>query len=342
MNEPPRIVHVIGRLDGYGGSRLLRALAVHQARAGGRVAVAALAREEFVAAELRATGVEVQSLGGRWRFDPIAAGRLRRLLHSTKADVVHAWDDDAVAYTRMTATGAPLVAAWVDDGAMPTWQQAMAPYVYDALPAGVRQPVAPRFSRAEACAELGLPTGAPWIAIAGPLVRRKQLDESIWCFELVRVLHPEARLVIFGEGPDRARLERYALLVSEPGCVLFPGFRRNLEDLLPHADVYWQLDAAVATTFALLEAMAAGLPAVASDVPALAAVVQPGVTGVLAPLAHRAAVARATDQLLSDPVLRRRLGAAAAETVEKRWSLEAALSACDTLYRRFVSNTNSG
>ena len=51
-----------------------------------------------------------------------------------------------------------------------------------------------------------LPADARIIAVAGPLVRRRNLDEAIWAFELVRVLNPNARLLIVGDGPDPVRL----------------------------------------------------------------------------------------------------------------------------------------
>ena len=91
-----------------------------------------------------------------------------------------------------------------------------------------------------------LPADARVIAIAGPLVRRAAADEAIWCFELVRVLYPEARLLVLGDGPDRARLERFADEVSEPGCVRFLGYRADIAEILPHADVYWQLTSSTA------------------------------------------------------------------------------------------------
>ena len=76
----------------------------------------------------------------------------------------------------------------------------------------------------------------------------------------MRVLHPQARLVVFGDGPDRERLERFAGLVSEPACVVFCGYRADWTQLLPAVDVYWQLEPASTTPFALLEAMACGVP----------------------------------------------------------------------------------
>jgi hypothetical protein len=73
MNQPRRILHLISRLDGYGGARMLRQLAASQVTAGGKVIVAAMAAADFVPLELEELGIAVQIVGGRWPIDPIAA-----------------------------------------------------------------------------------------------------------------------------------------------------------------------------------------------------------------------------------------------------------------------------
>jgi glycosyltransferase involved in cell wall biosynthesis len=197
-----------------------------------------------------------------------------------------------------------------------------------AVPTG-RDPTA---DRAERRARLGLAAGDKVIAAAGPLVRRKAFDETIWCFELIRVLYPEARLLIFGDGADRGRLERFADEVSDPGCVRFLGYRADIADLLPCADVYWQLDAPRTTPLALLEAQAAAVPVVVSNLPPHRTAMQADQTGLVVPLGNRAAVARATDDLFRDAALSQRMGAAGAALARTRWGIEPALAAYAQLY----------
>jgi glycosyltransferase involved in cell wall biosynthesis len=202
------------------------------------------------------------------------------------------------------------------------------------IPPGVAAPEPPSISRSELLAQLNLVPPARLIATSGPLLRRKQIDEAIWCFELVRVLHPEARLIIFGDGPDRARLERFAAAVSDPGCIAFAGYRPDAATLAAHADVFWQLGASTATPYALLESRAAGVPVVASDVAGHRAALAPGQSGHLTPPGSRADVARATDDFFSHPDVARQAAAAAAEMVRSKWSLEAMNSRYDELYAR--------
>lgn len=300
MNEHPRILHVISRLDGYGGARMLRYLATHQTEAGLSVAVAALTAADGIVNELRAAGAAVHVLASRWKYDPVAIVRLARLRLRISSASVRTWDDIANLYVRLTGQTASNKAT-------------IAPAVPLAESA--------HRDRAAVLAELGLPANTRIIALAGPLVRDKQIDEAIWCYELVRVIHPQARLVVFGDGPDRARLERYTELVSDPDCVRFTGYRADLPELLPSADVFWQLTRSRATPYALLEAMAAGVPVIASDVPAHRAVITSDATGLIVPLGHRAATARATDRLLSDPALAAGIGAASRDAIACQWSM---------------------
>jgi glycosyltransferase involved in cell wall biosynthesis len=329
----PRILHVISRLDGYGAARLVRHIAAEQARRGWGVSVAPLEVERAIAAELAAAGVAAAPLGGRWRCDPFALGRLMRVGRRGAVDLIHAWDSRALAYATLANMGAPIVAAWTTAGAEPRWVSRISRGGLATIPPGAT-PRESSWPRDAALHELGLPGDARVIAMAGPLMRRKEIDEAIWCFELVRVLHPNARLVVFGDGPDRPRLERYAELVSEPACVVFPGFRGDWVQLAAAIDVYWQLDAARVTPFALLEAMAAGVPAVVSNVPALIAAAMPGVAGLAVGRGVRAEVARATDSLLSDAALAEKLGRGGAECVAARWSLAKSAAVCEALYRR--------
>lgn len=337
MNDSLRIFHLISELDGYGGARTLRALAARQARAGRRVTVAALDAERTIVDELRAEGVKVLSIGGRWTMDPIALVRLRQMRRDCAADVVHAWDPVAVAYARLSGRREPTLAAWTGEQPAPTWLPACCVPSHAVLPPCAPPAPAVRRDRQRFLDEFQLPEDARVIALAGRLDRSKQIDEAIWCFELVRVLYPTARLVVFGDGLDRHRLERYAELVSEAGCVRFPGYRRDLLELLPCVDVFWQLGRSSSTPYALLEAMAAGVPIVASDLPAHRSAVTPNVSGLLTPARSRADVARATDQLLSDAALARRMGEAASVAAQQQWSIDNCAAACEPLYHSLKS-----
>jgi glycosyltransferase involved in cell wall biosynthesis len=368
MTERLRILHVIASLDGYGHARMLRSLAASQPAAGAQVTVGAMTAEGSISAELRQSGVGVKVVGSHWSFDPITALRINRLRRSKPApQIVHAWDLRSLAHVsclRRRSSSERLIArvnaAELDSAAAhravrllrgnvdafvtpdSAAQRRLQTWGVDQPRIQVIRPGIPRQSavsrqRGAWLNQWELPTESKVIATAGPLTRIKAFDEVIWCFELVRILYPTARLLILGDGPDRARLERFADGVSEPGCIRFLGYRPDIAEILPHADVYWQLDASRTTPLALLEAQAAGVPVVVSDTPAHRAAIAVDETGFVAPLGNRAAVARATDDLFSDPARAERMGAAGAEVVAAHWSIEAALVAYDRLYATVLS-----
>ena len=338
-----RILHVIGRLDGYGGARMLRWLAARQAAEGNRVAAAALETDPAVGAEFAAAGVELVPLGRRWLVDPLAIARLAWLRRKFAAEVLHAWDAESLGLTWLADRmfrGRERRLATVDseDSRHPWWTRLAASAAQQGtefvdvprgVPIGVES-AAPA-ARADLLRELGLPEGARLIGVAAPLVRRAELDEAIWCFELLRVLQHDAALVIFGDGPDRSRLERFATLTSSSGAVRFLGFRRDWPALAAGLDVVWQLGPSAATPYALLEALAAGAAVVASDCPAHRAVIVPRETGLLALRKNRAAITRATDELLENRPFARLLGRTAAERAVER-NLELALTAYGSCY----------
>lgn len=369
MKQPRRILHLTSRLDGFGGARLLRWLAASQAAAGECVVVAPLSADRFPARSLRDQGVAVQPLGSRWPMDVLAFARLARLRRRLAADVIHAWDVRTLSQAALSGRrrrGQIIIGSLSAVGEASRWTTKVLGAIHERVSAFTvpdeaaserlaRLGIAPARihvirtgvergaagvsapARARLLQELQLKPEAKLLAVAGPLTRRRQVDEAIWAFELVRVVHPTARLIIAGDGPDRARLERFAEQVSEPGCVRFLGYRDDWHELLPGVDVFWQLNESATTPLALLEAGAAGVPAVASDVPPHRAAVSHDRTGSLVKLGERADAVRATDELLANPQRAHRLGAAAVERVAERWSLDATLAAFDRLYEKLAA-----
>ena len=87
---------------------------------------------------------------------------------------------------------------------------------------------------------------------------------------------------------------------------------------------------------AIVEAMAAGIPVVATETDGAREVIGPGVTGRLAPVGDVAAIARSTSELLSDPAERARLGANAQQAARRRFGLEQMVDKTVRLYEEVV------
>ena len=148
------------------------------------------------------------------------------------------------------------------------------------------------------------------------------MKDLIWAADLLRVLHDNLRLLVIGDGPERSTLERFARLASDLDHIRFLGHRDDVWRILPHLDVFWNGSGYEGQSNAVMEAMAAGVPVVASDIPGNRELVVHGETGFLVPIAGRAARARATDQILNDPALAARLGAAARQRMLEQFSVE--------------------
>jgi glycosyltransferase involved in cell wall biosynthesis len=131
------------------------------------------------------------------------------------------------------------------------------------------------------------------------LEHQKGVDVAIEALRAVREDHPRAELVILGEGPQRAELERLAESLDVP--VHLPGRVPDVAAWLRRADVFVHPARWEGFGLAVLEAMLAGLPVVASDVSSLPELVVDRETGLLVPRDDPAALARAVSTVLADP-----------------------------------------
>ena len=140
--------------------------------------------------------------------------------------------------------------------------------------------------------------------------------------------------VVVGEGPDRGPLEREIESLGLGGSVRLAGERRDVPDLLAAADVFVLPSSSEGMPVSVLEAMAAGLPVVASRVGGVPEEVVDGETGLLVRPGDAAALAAALDSLLGDANVRRRLGAAGRLRAEQAFNLTRFRRAHLELYSR--------
>lgn len=140
--------------------------------------------------------------------------------------------------------------------------------------------------------------------------------------------------VIFGEGRLHAVLQQQIRQRGLEGRVVLAGFRRDLDHLLPGADVVVLPSFTEGMPNVALEASAAGVPVVATAVGGTPEVILDGQTGYLVPAGDAKALARRVVQLLEDPPLRVRLGAAAQKRMREQFSFSAQAAA----YRRLLEH----
>ena len=143
---------------------------------------------------------------------------------------------------------------------------------------------------------------------------------------------PDARLWLFGDGVLRPECERLAAELGIASVTDFLGYRDNVDALLENVDVAALLSWKEGMSRALLEPMAAGIPAVAWRVKGNRELVRSGQNGFLAEPGDLDETARNIVHLLRDPDLRRRLGSAAARDVRRRFDETAVVQRLRTVY----------
>ena len=144
---------------------------------------------------------------------------------------------------------------------------------------------------------------------------------------------PELRYQIVGDGARRSELEALARARGVDGVVEFLGERDDIPALLAAADVFVLPSRSEAFPNGAIEAMASGLPVVASAVGGLCDLIDSGRTGLLVPPADPEALAAAVHSLVRSPERAAALGAAARDEVQARYSFNRMVGAFDGLYQ---------
>jgi glycosyltransferase involved in cell wall biosynthesis len=173
--------------------------------------------------------------------------------------------------------------------------------------------------------KLGLPEAAPIGVYTGRLVEYKGLPLLVRVWQSIARAHPQALLVLVGEGGldihnCEDELRAYVTANGLTHCIVFAGAVADVSDHLRAADLFLYPTQNDAFPSSLIEAMACGLPAVATPVGAIGTIIDDERNGVLVPAGSGEQLEAAVDRLLRDRELASRLGTAARETVLERYS----------------------
>ena len=155
--------------------------------------------------------------------------------------------------------------------------------------------------------------------------------------EAVRLVDAPCHLRLAGDGPGLAAVAAEVGRQGLSGRVELLGARADIPELLAHSDVFVLSSRSEGFPVSVLEAMAAGLPVVATDVGGVAEAVEDGESGLLVPATDAEALARALERLLADGELRRRLGAAGRARALSLFDLPRYRAAYEELYRERLS-----
>lgn len=198
-------------------------------------------------------------------------------------------------------------------------------------------------ARDRACRErvrrsLGLGAGAPVAGIVARLTPAKDHVNLFDAFARVRASLPDARLVVVGDGELREELHRAVRERGLEDAVIFTGRRDDVADVLSAFDVFVLSSSTEGLALTLIEAMAAGLPVVATRVGGNAEVVVDGETGRIVPPRDAAALATALEALLSDARGAGAMGAQGLARAREKFGIAAMTEQYRSLYDALVGD----
>ena len=183
---------------------------------------------------------------------------------------------------------------------------------------------------------LDIRRGVLAVGVVGQLIRRKGIDLLLQAFARVRRECDTARLVVAGDGPARGELGELAASLGVTDAVDWLGFVDDTDAVYAACDVIALPSRDEGLPMTLLEAMGHARAVVAADVGGIGEVVRDGVNGRLVPAEDPARLATVLAELLLDGPERDRLGRAARQTVESRYSSRAMAAGYDEAYRRVL------
>ena len=185
--------------------------------------------------------------------------------------------------------------------------------------------------------ELGLGEHIRIIGVVGGLRPEKGHRYLLDAFADVSKLNPDAHLVLIGEGSLRSALEDKARGKGVHNCVHFMGRRTDVELDMGDFDLLVLPSVVEGFGLVLLEAMALGLPIVATDLPGIAEVVGRDGAALLVPPKDPPALALAIDELLTLPERARRMGGVG-RTRSERFSVERTVAGVEAVYAEVIAD----
>ena len=201
-----------------------------------------------------------------------------------------------------------------------------------------------RHDRAAFCARVGANV-APGDIVVGAAARLdpvKDLATLVRGFAAAREGHPELKLIIAGEGPERPALEALAEELGVRGAVTLAGWLDDMEEFYSALDINTLSSLSETFPYALTEGTAYRLPTVASAVGGIPRLIEDGKTGFLFAPGDWEKLGARLAQLASDPGLRERLGAAVHERAAREFSVEATCREQRAVYEEILEREARG
>lgn len=365
------IVHVVESLDVGGLERVVLSLAAWQRSRGDRSDIVCLYHEGALAAQSRAAGIPASSINKKPGLDLGAIWSLRRHLVERRPDVVHTHNAAAHYYAAAAVTGGlgprRLINTRHGMGASRGARRQMLLYraalngtqhVVTVCAAARDQFVATRqipaskasvipngtavaqmeprstLAKHRLLATLGRPLETVLVGVVGRLSAVKNHELLFEVMRRLRAIDRGVDLVVIGDGERRPQLEARVQELALASCVHFLGMRNDVNQLLSALDVFALPSTSEGYSLALVEAAAAALPIVATDVGGNREIVEHDRSGLLVASQDASAMTASLVRLVDDPALRERMGAHARQWALQNGSIDAMGAAYRALYER--------
>jgi hypothetical protein len=201
---------------------------------------------------------------------------------------------------------------------------------------------APAGAREHLRREFGIPDNRFVVAWLGRMTEIKRADDLIAAFASLADRRDDAELLVVGDGPLRGHLEELARGLGIGARTHFTGFRSDVGAVYAAADAVALTSANEGTPVSVIEAQAAGLPVVTTDVGGVRDVVVDGESGFVVPGGDPEAVAERLEILAADARLRERLGSAGRARAVRRYGVPRLVEDVDALYRELLVQSDRG
>ena len=368
LPRPVPVLYVIWSLGLGGAEQVVMALAKGLDRTKFTPLVACLNEAGPFSEFLQKEGVRVISLGKKGKFDLSVIPKLIRIMKKYQIQIVHAhlfggslWGRIAaklagvqgIVTTEHSYAGKSKSALWIDrvlagitDRIIVVSEEIkhfyaqklnINPDKLQVIYNGVALSLFNGTNQDGFRKELGVGKETPLLGMIGRLTPVKAHEVLFEAIVHLQERFPSLVALIIGEGERRQELEKLCRERGVEQNVRFLGLRKDIHRLLSYLDISVLSSDSEGFSMTLLEAMAAGLPVVATAVGGTAELVVENETGFLVPPRNPAALANRIEQLLNDKALAEKMGAQGRQRVEKHFTLQRMILETESLYESLLS-----
>lgn len=371
MATSKRVVHLLHTLDPGGCEHMLLSLLPHLQKEGWEVHVLTLGKGGTLAPRFKAAGIAVHSQIFRSAYDIVGFARLKKLLQQLSPGLVVAhllYADALVRVFRGNLFGIPALpvihSTYNSHGLWKArlFERLTAPLIQKAIavspavktisikrglkeeniflipnPINSRQfyPVGTE-EKFKLRKTLGISEEATVVTCVANFIDYKRHIDLVEAFKIALQTHPELELCLVGHGKEEPTIR---LLIEKERLnkkIHFLGQRQDVPEILRASDIFVLPSLFEGMSVAIMEAMASGLPVIASDIPENRVLLKEGVTGMLTPVKNPQALATVLTRISRDHTLQEKIGRDAQQFIDTYYSLPVVTTYWEDLYQQLT------